>query len=404
MKNNFPDLNYQMDTINSNLSEIVPEEELERKIQSSLDTKTPLMIKFGCDPSMPDLHLGHSVILNKLRQFQELGHTAVLIIGDFTAMIGDPSGKNKTRPKLSLEQTSENSKTYVDQAMLILSKSNLRIEKNSKWLGRLNFNDVIEIASKYTVARMLERDDFTKRYSSGAPISIHEFLYPLAQGYDSIAVDSDIELGGTDQKFNLLVGRSLQKDYNMSPQCIITMPIIEGLDGKEKMSKSNNNYIALTDGPDEIFGKTMSIPDSLISKYFQYCTHASADKLNIINEKLGDLSCNPRDLKHDLAFKLVEIYHSVDEATKAKENFVNVFSKDKIPDNVDEYIIQNNKESLISIMINSKMVISKSEARRLINQGAVRLDSNKVSDPFLVIQSNKNLMLKVGKRKFLKII
>lgn len=404
MKNNFPDLNYQMDTINSNLSEIVPEEELERKIQSSLDTKTPLMIKFGCDPSMPDLHLGHSVILNKLRQFQELGHTAVLIIGDFTAMIGDPSGKNKTRPKLSLEQTSENSKTYVDQAMLILSKSNLRIEKNSKWLGSLNFNDVIEIASKYTVARMLERDDFTKRYSSGAPISIHEFLYPLAQGYDSIAVDSDIELGGTDQKFNLLVGRSLQKDYNMSPQCIITMPIIEGLDGKEKMSKSNNNYIALTDGPDEIFGKTMSIPDSLIAKYFQYCTHASADELDIINEKLGNLSCNPRDLKHDLAFKLVEIYHSVDEATKAKENFVNVFSKDKIPDNVDEYIIQNNKESLISIMINSKMVISKSEARRLINQGAVRLDSNKVSDPFLVIQSNKNLMLKVGKRKFLKII
>ena len=404
MKNNFPDLNYQMDTINSNLSEIVPEEELEKKIQSSLDTKTPLMIKFGCDPSMPDLHLGHSVILNKLRQFQELGHTAVLIIGDFTAMIGDPSGKNKTRPKLSLEQTSENSKTYVDQAMLILSKSNLRIEKNSKWLGRLNFNDVIEIASKYTVARMLERDDFTKRYSSGAPISIHEFLYPLAQGYDSIAVDSDIELGGTDQKFNLLVGRSLQKDYNMSPQCIITMPIIEGLDGKEKMSKSNNNYIALTDGPDEIFGKTMSIPDSLIAKYFQYCTHASADELDIINEKLGNLSCNPRDLKHDLAFKLVEIYHSVDEATKAKENFVNVFSKDKIPDNVDEYIIQNNKESLISIMINSKMVISKSEARRLINQGAVRLDSNKVSDPFLVIQSNKNLMLKVGKRKFLKII
>ena len=404
MKNNFPDLNYQMDTINSNLSEIVPEEELEKKIQSSLDTKTPLMIKFGCDPSMPDLHLGHSVILNKLRQFQELGHTAVLIIGEFTAMIGDPSGKNKTRPKLSLEQTSENSKTYVDQAMLILSKSNLRIEKNSKWLGRLNFNDVIEIASKYTVARMLERDDFTKRYSSGAPISIHEFLYPLAQGYDSIAVDSDIELGGTDQKFNLLVGRSLQKDYNMSPQCIITMPIIEGLDGKEKKSKSNNNYIALTDGPDEIFGKTMSIPDSLIAKYFQYCTHASADELDIINKKLGNLSCNPRDLKHDLAFKLVEIYHSVDEATKAKENFVNVFSKDKIPDNVDEYIIQNNKESLISIMINSKMVMSKSEARRLIIQGAVRLDSNKVSDPFLVIQSNKNLMLKVGKRKFLKII
>jgi len=404
MKNNFPDLNYQMDTINSNLSEIVPEEELEKKIQSSLNTKTPLIIKFGCDPSMPDLHLGHSVILNKLRQFQELGHTAVLIIGDFTAMIGDPSGKNKTRPKLSLEQTSENSETYVDQAMLILSKSNLRIVKNSKWLGRLNFNDVIEIASKYTVARMLERDDFTKRYSSGAPISIHEFLYPLAQGYDSIAVDSDIELGGTDQKFNLLVGRSLQKDYNISPQCIITMPIIEGLDGKEKMSKSNNNYIALTDGPDEIFGKTMSIPDSLIAKYFQYCTHTSADELKSINDKLGNLACNPRDLKHDLAFRLVEIYHSADEATKAKENFVNVFSKDKIPDNVDEYIIHDSEESLISIMINSNMVMSKSEARRLIKQGAIRLDNSKVSDPFLVIQSNKNLVLKVGKRKFLKII
>jgi len=403
MKNNFPNLNEQMDLINSNLSEIVPDNELEKKIESSIISNTPLNIKFGCDPSMPDLHLGHSVILNKLRQFQDLGHHAVLIIGDFTAMIGDPSGKNKTRPKLSLEQTTLNSKTYVDQAMLILSEKNLSIKKNSKWLSKLNFNEIIDISSKYTVARMLERDDFTKRYSSGIPISIHEFLYPLAQGYDSVAVESDIELGGTDQKFNLLVGRALQKDFNKNPQCVITMPIIEGLDGKEKMSKSNNNFIALTDKPNEMFGKTMSIPDSLIVKYYQYCTDVSLDILKDIREKIDKKTCNPRDLKLDLASKIVEMYYSCNDATKERENFVNVFSKDSIPDNIDEYNLSNTEETIISIIVNAKVVSSKSEARRLFKQGAIKLDSQKVSDPFILIKSNQNSIIKIGKRKFLKV-
>ena len=318
-------------------------------------------------------------------------------------MIGDPSGKNKTRPKLSLEQTTLNSKTYVDQAMLILSEKNLSIKKNSKWLSKLNFNEIIDISSKYTVARMLERDDFTKRYSSGIPISIHEFLYPLAQGYDSVAVESDIELGGTDQKFNLLVGRALQKDFNKNPQCVITMPIIEGLDGKEKMSKSNNNFIALTDKPNEMFGKTMSIPDSLIVKYYQYCTDVGLDILKDIREKIDKKTCNPRDLKLDLASKIVEMYYSCNDATKERENFVNVFSKDSIPDNIDEYNLSNTEETIISIIVNAKVVSSKSEARRLFKQGAIKLDSQKVSDPFILIKSNQNSIIKIGKRKFLKV-
>ena len=403
MKKLFPNINYQMDLLLSNLSEIVPEHELEKKIDLSIKKNIPLNIKFGCDPSMPDLHIGHSVILNKLRQFQDLGHNAILIIGDFTAMIGDPSGKNKTRPKLTLKQTTANSASYVDQAMLILSDKNLKIYKNSDWLGKLDFNDIIELASKYTVARMLERDDFTNRYASGVPILIHEFLYPLAQGYDSIAIGSDVELGGTDQKFNLLVGRSLQKDYNKSQQCVITMPIIEGLDGKEKMSKSNNNFIALTDKPDDMFGKTMSIPDFLISKYFQFCTNAKLEEIQEIDNQIKKMSCNPRDLKLDLAYKLVSMYYSNSDADSAKNNFINIFSKDRLPDTIEEYHNTNN-ETVITIMINSNLVSSKSEGKRLFSQGAVKLDNEKILDPFFKISSNSSTILKVGKRKFLQII
>ena len=263
-----PGLNEQMDTLSIGIEEIIPKEQLESQISKSIKNKTPLRVKLGCDPSRPDLHLGHAVLLRKLRQFQDFGHRAILIVGDFTAMIGDPTGKNKTRPQITLEETNANALTYIDQATIILSEENLEVVYNSEWLSKLNFGNLIKIASKYTVAQMLERDDFTKRYNSGRPISLHEFLYPLAQGYDSVVVKSDIEMGGTDQKFNLLVGRVLQKEYSQDPQSVITAPLLEGTDGVEKMSKSNDNYIALTDSADNMYGKILSIPDSMINKYF----------------------------------------------------------------------------------------------------------------------------------------
>ena len=268
----FPSLNEHMDILSVGIEEMIPEEQLESQIAKSIEESVPLRVKFGCDPSKPDLHVGHAVLLRKLRQFQDLGHIAVLIIGDFTAMIGDPTGKNKTRPQLSIEETKENAKTYINQANIVLSEKNLEIVYNSDWLAKLDFNDLIKIASKYTVAQMLERDDFTKRYSSGKPISLHEFLYPLAQGYDSIVIKSDIELGGTDQKFNLLVGRDLQGIMGQAPQQLLLMPIIPGTDGIKKMSKSFDNYVSLEDDPREMFGKIMSVPDSLIVTYFDLLT------------------------------------------------------------------------------------------------------------------------------------
>ena len=267
----FPNLNEQMDLIKVGTEEIIPENELVKKIEKSLKNNKPLNIKLGCDPSRPDLHLGHSVVLRKLKDFQDLGHTAILLIGNFTAMIGDPTGQNKTRPQLTKDEVSENSKSYMDQAGMILDSKLLKIVHNGDWLSKMNFSDVIKLASNYTVARMLERDDFTKRYNGGQPISLHEFLYPLAQGHDSVHINSDVELGGTDQKFNLLVGRALQKESNLEPQVIITTPLIEGTDGVEKMSKSYDNYIGFSDSPSDMYGKTLSIPDDLIIKYFEYC-------------------------------------------------------------------------------------------------------------------------------------
>ena len=266
----FPPVNEQMDIIRRGIEEIIPEDELAKKIEKSIKKNSPLKIKFGCDPSRPDLHIGHAVLLRKLRQFQDIGHTGILLIGDFTAMIGDPTGKNKTRPQITMEETKENAKSYIDQAGIILNKDTLEVVYNSHWLGGMNFSEVIKLASKYTVARMLERDDFTKRYEGGIPISVHEFLYPLAQGFDSVHLNADVELGGTDQKFNLLVGRDLQKEAGQSPQVIITTPLLEGTDGVEKMSKSYDNYIGLTDSADDMFGKTLSIPDTMIAKYFEF--------------------------------------------------------------------------------------------------------------------------------------
>tara|TARA_B100000073_G_scaffold247002_1_gene207412 strand:+ start:243 stop:1445 length:1203 start_codon:yes stop_codon:yes gene_type:complete len=396
----FPNLNEQMDLIKVGTEEIIPENELVKKIEKSLKNNKPLNIKLGCDPSRPDLHLGHSVVLRKLKDFQDLGHTAILLIGNFTAMIGDPTGQNKTRPQLTKEEVSENSKSYMDQAGMILDSKLLKIVHNGDWLSKMNFSDVIKLASNYTVARMLERDDFTKRYNGGQPISLHEFLYPLAQGYDSVHINSDVELGGTDQKFNLLVGRALQKESNLEPQVIITTPLIEGTDGVEKMSKSYDNYIGFSDSPSDMYGKTLSIPDDLIIKYFEYCTRVLDFETIKLDFEKGN--ANPRDLKRRLAREIVEIYHTKQKAFKAEEDFDNLFIKKDIPDNIPEITLEEDSK-LLDIMLNHAMVTSKGEGKRMIKQGGVKLNDVKISDLNTNVSKGSESILKVGKRKFLKI-
>ena len=399
----FAPVKEQLDLIIRGTDEVIPIEELEQKLTKSLETGIPLQVKFGCDPSRPDLHIGHAVVLRKLRHFQDLGHEAVLLIGDFTAMIGDPTGRNKTRPQITLAETKQNAQSYIDQASVILSDENLTIVYNSDWLGKMDFSEVINLSSKYTVARMLERDDFTKRYQDGVPISVHEFLYPLAQGYDSVHLKSDVELGGTDQKFNLLVGRDLQKEAGQNPQVIITTPILEGTDGVEKMSKSYDNYIGLTDSPSEIYGRTLSIPDSLIGRYFEFATEISNDKLTAIENDLENGISNPRDLKRELARELVSLYHDNDAALTAEKEFDALFIQKDEPDDMPEYKLTES-EKLIGIMVKNGMVASNGEGKRMISQGGVRLDKEKVDDIHSTIEPGKNVVLKVGKRKFLRII
>ncbi len=399
----FAPVKEQLDLIIRGTDEVIPIEELDKKLAKSLETGIPLQVKFGCDPSRPDLHIGHAVVLRKLRHFQDLGHEAILLIGDFTAMIGDPTGRNKTRPQITLEETKENAQSYIDQASVILSDENLTIVYNSDWLGKMDFSEVINLSSKYTVARMLERDDFTKRYQDGVPISVHEFLYPLAQGYDSVHLKSDVELGGTDQKFNLLVGRDLQKEAGQNPQVIITTPILEGTDGVEKMSKSYDNYIGLTDSPSEIYGRTLSIPDSLIGRYFEFATEISNDKLTAIENDLENGISNPRDLKRELARELVSLYHDNDAALTAEKEFDALFIQKDEPDDMPEYKLAES-EKLIGIMVKNGMVASNGEGKRMISQGGVRLDKEKVDDIHSTIEPGKNVVLKVGKRKFLRII
>ena len=398
----FPPLNEQMDIIRSGVEEIIPEAELVKKIEKSISNNEPLKIKCGCDPSRPDLHLGHAVLLRKMRQFQDLGHQAILLIGDFTAMIGDPTGRNKTRPQLTIDDTKLNAKSYIDQASIVLDKSTLDIVYNSDWLGKMDFSDVIKLASKYTVARMLERDDFTKRYGAGVPISLHEFLYPLAQGYDSVHLKADVELGGTDQKFNLLVGRDLQKESGQIPQVVITTMLLEGTDGIEKMSKSYDNYIGLTDAPSDMYGRTLSIPDTLISKYFEYATTISVESLDDIKKDLSAGKSNPRDLKRQLAREIVQIYHDKDAAQKAESDFDALFIKKDIPDDIPEYALSST-ETLVSIMVGNELVSSNGDAKRMIKQGAVKLDNEKISDMFFEVSPDSEKVLKVGKRKFLRI-
>ncbi len=398
----FPTINEQMDIIKRGTSEIIPEEDLVKKLERSIKTNKPLNIKLGCDPSRPDLHLGHSVVLRKLRQFQDLGHIAILIIGDFTGMIGDPSGKSKTRPSLTLEETHRNGQSYFEQAEKILSKERVSMQYNSDWLNKMSFADVIRLASKYTVARMLERDDFTIRYKAGEPISVHEFLYPLAQAMDSVAIHSDVELGGTDQKFNLLVGRDIQREYSQEPQVILTMPILVGTDGVEKMSKSLDNYIGVSDSPKEIFGKTLSIPDKLIYQYFELLTDVSKKELAEIKSSLENVKTNPRDIKRQLARTLVRMYHSQTSADDAEKEFDKIFVQKSIPDNIEEFK-QSKSISIIALLTEAKLAASKGEARRLIDQGGVSIDDERVTDPNMLVPDKDEFILKVGKRRFLKV-
>lgn len=401
----FPSLNEQMDLIRRGVVEIIPEEALVEKIERAIKTNKPLRVKLGCDPSRPDLHLGHSVVLRKLRHFQDLGHQAILIVGDFTAMIGDPSGRSKTRPPLSLEETRRNGQTYFEQATKILSTKKIQMLYNSEWLGKMSFADVIALASKYTVARMLERDDFETRYKAGEPISIHELLYPLAQAMDSVAVEADIELGGTDQKFNLLVGRDIQREYNMEPQVAITLPILAGTDGVEKMSKSLGNYIGINEPAREIYGKTLSIPDKLIYDYFLLTTNVSARELEQIKQALEDGSVNPRDLKRRLARELVTLYHSAEAALAAEQEFDRIFVKKDVPDELPETVVSppDGKIGIVDLLTTTQLVSSRAEARRMIAQGAVSVNNEKITDDKAVVEILGDVILKVGKRKFMKV-
>ena len=400
---NFLPVDEQFALIQRGAEEIIPEEDLKKKLEESRESNTPLTIKLGCDPSRPDLHIGHGVVLRKLRHFQDLGHQAILVIGDFTAMIGDPSGRNKTRPQLTLEEARSNAESYVEQSKVILDIDMLKILYNSDWLNEMNFNDVVKLASSYTVARMLERDDFTKRFQSEIPISIHEFLYPLAQGQDSVELRSDVELGGTDQKFNLLVGRDLQKDNGQDPQCIITLPLLEGTDCVEKMSKSYGNHIGLNDTPEDMYGKTLSISDDMIMKWFTLAADADESVVKNAEERLAEPSVNPMEVKRDLARAVVELYYDGKTATQAENHFNTVVVGKGIPDDIPEFSLSS-EDLIVNVIFDAGLLQSKGEARRMIKQGAVKLDGESVTNIQATISLKSEQILKVGKRRFLKVI
>jgi tyrosyl-tRNA synthetase len=391
----------QMAVIRRGVAEIVPEEELKDKLFRTIKENRPLRIKLGLDPTAPDIHLGHTVVLNKLRQFQDLGHEVHLIIGDFTGRIGDPSGKSETRKQLTEEEVIANAATYKEQIFKVLDAERTIIHFNSEWLMPLNLVDVLNLAGKYTVARMLERDDFSRRYKEGMPIGIHEFMYPLMQGYDSVELRSDVELGGTDQKFNLLVGRNLQKEYGMEPQVALTMPILEGTDGVQKMSKSLGNYIGVNDEAYEMFGKTMSIPDTLIIRYFELLTRVSLQELQKLQQAMSSGELNPRDAKMRLAREIISMYHSAGEARKAQDKFELVFSRRDIPDDIPEILVEAGEVWLPKFMSDHKLVKSTSEGKRMLEQGAIRVNGEKFVSENLGLEDG--MVIQVGKRKFGKI-
>ena len=394
----------QLELISRGTEEVIPLNDLRKKLEKSILDNKPLTVKLGCDPSRPDLHIGHGVVLQKLRDFQDLGHQAVLVIGDFTAMIGDPSERNKTRPQLTLEEAKVNAKSYIEQSKVLLDVKRLKVIFNSTWLNKMNFEDVIKLSSKYTVARMIERDDFTKRFESETPISMHEFLYPLAQAMDSVEINADVELGGTDQKFNLLVGRDIQREYGQNPQSIITLPLLEGTDGVEKMSKSYDNYIALDDSPEDMYGKIMSINDSMILKYYELAVFADRKKMNEVKLLLKDDTNNPRDIKRSLAKDLVKKYYSEKEADLAQSSFDQIFVKRDNPENMQVRKIDSDV-GLLELLTEEGLVASKGEGKRLLNQNAIKINGQVCNDiNFVISSSEKEYVIKVGKRRFLKVI
>ena len=391
------DLKKQLEIIKQGIEEIIGEDDLVQKLK---DNKT-LTIKVGFDPTAPDLHLGHTVILRKMRQLQDLGHKVIFLIGDFTGKIGDPTGKNKTRPPLTDKEIEENAKTYQDQVFKVLDKDKTVVDFNSRWGDKMSGADMIKLAAQSTVARMIERDDFSKRFKNNQPISIHEFLYPLMQGYDSVELEADMELGGTDQKFNLLVGRDLQKSAGSKPQTIMTLPLLEGLDGVKKMSKSEDNYIGITESADQIFGKTMSIPDDVMFKWFDLLSFRSPEEISSLKKEI-DNGANPRDAKIMLALELAERFTNNDEAMQAQENFSKKFAKNELPSNIEEKAYKiDQMPALPNLLKDLGMVTSTSDALRLIQQGAVKINQQKVEDKDTILSLNEKTLLQVGKKKYL---
>ena len=380
--------------------EILPENGLEAKLKLG----RPLLVKTGFDPTAPDLHIGHTVLINKMRQFQQLGHNVVFLIGDFTGMIGDPSGKNSTRPPLSPDEIKANADTYEAQIFKILDKEKTRVEFNSTWMGDMDAAGLIKLAARHTVARMLERDDFNKRYTGGQPISIHEFLYPLVQGYDSVALKADVELGGTDQKFNLLVGRQLQQDYGQEPQVVLTTPLLEGLDGVQKMSKSVGNYVGITEPPDEMFGKLMSISDDLMWRYFELLSFRGLDDIAALRRSVDD-GMNPRDAKFELGQEIVARFHGKAAAESAKKEFISRFQQGAMPDEIVEVTLnsQDGQLGIAHLLKGAGLVSSTSEAFRMIDQGAVKIDGQRVEDRSLRLDAGSCNIYQVGKRKFARV-
>jgi len=397
----------QMAVIRQGAVEIIPEEDLKKKLERSLASKEPLIIKQGFDPTAPDIHLGHTVGLRKLRQFQDLGHTVVFLIGDFTGMIGDPSGRSETRKQLTHEVLVENAKTYTEQAFKILDPKRTVVDFNSRWLAKLEFADVLRLTATQTVAQMLERDDFEKRYESGRPISLVEFVYPLAQGYDSVALNADVEIGATEQKFNLLMAREIQRAYGQEPEVILTLPILEGIDGVEKMSKSLGNYIGITEAPEEIYGKTMRIPDSLITKYFELVSTYGPAQLDDVRRRLADSSTNPSHLKRELARNLVTQFHDADAALAGEAHFNRLFVEHERPQETRKVEIDAPDGSLwvVKALTGAGLCETSSAARRMITQGAVRIDGEKLSDENLKLAPRKEAYaVQVGKRGFADIV
>jgi tyrosyl-tRNA synthetase len=399
----FAPINEQMDIIKRGTIDLLPEDELVKKLELSIQNNKPLIIKQGFDPTAPDIHLGHTVGIRKLRQFQELGHQVVVIIGDYTAMVGDPSEKNSTRPRLTHEEVMVNAQTYKEQFFKILDHKKTKVCYNGDWFSKLNFSQIMELAAKFTVARMLERDDFANRYAKQLPISIHEFFYPLMQGYDSVMIDADVELGATEQKFNLIIARQIQKEYGKNQQIVLTLPVLEGIDGTQRMSKSLGNYIGIDEPENETYGKIMSIPDTLIYPYFELLTDVSLDELVEIKNQLENPEINPRDLKKYLARTLVRMYHDSDAAVRAEMEFERVFVDKKLPEEIQDYKLTQSSTRLDDLLIHTKTASSKSEARRLIQQGGVSINGKKIIDPYAEITLSKEIILKVGKRKFAKI-